>query len=407
MQRRVLSSYVWITVAAVVLTMVLVTNAFAAGEEKMLYAFKGGSDGSYPVSSLITDGAGNLYGTTLSGGVNNDGTVFELMLQPDGKWTEKVLYQFGNLSGGTGSPNAGLVIDSSGNLYGSTQAAPDNGLFGVVFELSLAQNGWTERTLHTFIGNGDGYGPNGALVIDNNGNLYGTTLFGGAGNYGVVFELANGSWGETILHSFSGGLDGGSPEGLAINASGNLYGATSAGGAANRGVLFELKLSNGGWKELTLHSFTGVYDGALPSGSLVFNKRGNIYGSTSAGGGGGCTGGCGIVFKLALNSQGKWRETVLHVFKNNGHDGNLPLLSFSDGHNLYGVTQLGGRFGGGILFELLPAFDGSWVETVLYGFSGGRDGDIPYAVLRNSGKLFGTVTQGGQNFYGGVFELTP
>jgi uncharacterized repeat protein (TIGR03803 family) len=405
MQRRVWLSE-WMIVATGLLTITVAMPAFTAGKEKMLYAFQGGSDGSNPQSSLVADVAGNLYGTTLSGGGSNNGTVFELMLQTDGKWTEKVLYQFKDLN--TGPPNAGLVMDSLGNLYGTTQAVPDNGLFGVAFELSPSRSGWNETTLHTFIGNGDGYGPNNPLIIDTEGNLYGTTFEGGTGGYGIVFELkkANGVWTEVVLHSFSGGRDGSSPEGLAFDASGSLFGLAS-GGAANRGILFELALSNGHWKKRTLHNFSGGYGGSSPTGNLAFDKRGNVFGSTSAGGGGGCTGGCGVVFKLMLGPHGKWRETVLHIFMNNSHDGNIPLLSFSDGHNLYGVTQQGGRFGVGIIFELLRAFDGSWVERVLYGFAGGRDGANPYALMRDSGKLFGTATQGGENFDGGVFELTP
>ena len=341
------------------------------------------------------------------GGAGTNGTVFELTLQPDGKWAETLLYQFGNLS--TGSPNAGLVIDSSGNLYGSTQAVPDNGLFGLVFELTPSQNGWTETTLHTFLGDGDGYGPNSALVIDNKGNLYGTTFTGGAGGYGIVFELqkSNGSWTEIILHSFSGGRDGSSPVGLAIDASDNLYGVASGRGAAYRGLIFRLTFSNGHWKKQTLHSFIGGRGGSDPTGNLVLGKKGTIYGTTSLGGGGGCVGGCGIVFKLGLDSRGKWRETALHVFKSDGRDGNGPLLWFNHGPNLYGVTSGGGRFGLGTIFEMLPAFDGTWIERVMYSFTGGKDGGNPYGLIFSSGGLFGAATQGGENFYGDVFELTP
>jgi uncharacterized repeat protein (TIGR03803 family) len=158
---------------------------------------------------------------------------------------------------------------------------------------------------------------------------------------------------------------------------------------------------------MTLHSFTGGRDGAEPSGTLVFGKNGNIYGSTSAGGGEAVPAAVGAVFKLTLNSHGKWRETVLHVFRNNGDDGSAPLLSFNNGRNLYGVTEGGGPFGAGTIFELLPAFDGSWVERVLYHFSGGRDGSLPSGLMFNSGKLFGTAADGGKYSFGGVFELTP
>jgi uncharacterized repeat protein (TIGR03803 family) len=410
MPRKVFSSEL-ISVATVIAILVLTTSVFAARDERTVYSFKGGNDGIDPQSALSTDSAGNLYGTTFHGGGSNQcgvgcGTVFELTPQSGGEWTESVLYQF---SGGvTGSfPNAGLVLDSSGNLYGSTQQGGTGALYGVVFELSPSSSGWNETTLYTFTGGSDGGFPNSPPIVDPNGNLYGTTAGGGTGD-GVVFELkkSNGSWRETVLYSFTGGRDGSFPEGLSMDASGNLYGVTLVGGAGNSGVLFELKFSNGHWKELTLHSFTGGYDGNLPSGHLIFDKKGSIYGSTSFGGGGGCNGGCGIVFTLALNSHGKWRETVLHVFKNNGHDGNLPLLWFNHGPNLYGVTSGGGPFGLGTVFELLLAFDGSWVEKVLYDFTGGSDGGFPYGLMLNSGKLFGTATQGGPN-YGAVFELTP
>jgi uncharacterized repeat protein (TIGR03803 family) len=411
MRREILSSEL-ISVATVVVVLVLAASAFAARDERTLYSFSGGNDGSGPQGTLVADTAGNLYGTTYYGGGSNQcgggcGTVFELTPQSDGHWTESVLYQFSN--GATGAfPNGGLVFDSSGNLYGSTQTGGIDYGGGVVFELSPSSDGWSATTLYAFTGGSDGGQPYIPPIIDANGTLYGTTRYGGGSGDGVVFELkkSNDSWTESVLYSFTGGRDGSFPEGLAMDPSGNLYGAALGGGTANRGVLFELKFLNGNWKELTLHSFSGGYNGGGPSGNPVFDK-GELFGSTSYGGGGGCNQGCGIVFKLALNSRGKWTETVLHLFKDNGHDGTLPLLWFNHGPNLYGITNGGGSFAVGTIFELLPAFDGSWVEKVLYDFTGGSDGGVPSGLMLNSGKLFGTAQEGGENYDGVVFELTP
>jgi uncharacterized repeat protein (TIGR03803 family) len=223
-------------------------------KETVLYNFSHyGKDGSYPWAGLVRDAAGNLYGTTSYGGTFDWGTVFELSPKAGGGWKETVLHNFnGNVRTDGYTPMAGLVLDAAGNLYGTTYFGGTFGV-GTVFELSpKARGGWKETVLHSFNDNGsDGYGPQAGLILDAAGNLYGTTLIGGSavctyyGSCGTVFELmpqADGSWTEKVLHSFSDdGTDGYWPyASLTLDAAGNLYGTTWAGGAQGNGTVFEI-----------------------------------------------------------------------------------------------------------------------------------------------------------------------
>ena len=213
---------------------------FAASTEKVLYSFTEGTDGAYPIAPLIFDASGNLYGTTLNGGANGDGTVFELS-PVNGGWTENVLYSFCSVSGCAdgAAPYSGLALDAEGNLYGTTQdggsGAACNGHCGTVFELSPAGGGtWTETILYNFQGGSDGSYPRAGVIFDASGNIYGTTMEGGAANRGTVFEFASGTWTETILHSFHVNTeDGTGPEAAVVfGHNGNLYGTTYLGGDA-------------------------------------------------------------------------------------------------------------------------------------------------------------------------------
>jgi uncharacterized repeat protein (TIGR03803 family) len=322
----------------------------------VLYAFKGGSDGCYPDAGLLEDKSGNLYGTT-------------------------------SIGGGEGS-----------GCYGNTG-------HGTVFK--LAPNG-NKTVLHVFAGP-DGAGPSGDLIADKASNLYGTTGGGGAYGYGTVFRLAPDGT-HTVLYSFAGEGDGAYPyAGLVRDARGNLYGTTyqtdgqyceNSGDCG--GTVFQIAPDG---TETVLHAFTGEQtgDGADPTGGLILDKDGNLYGTTSMGGTTGCEGeyepnGCGTFFKIAPDGT----ETLLYAFRGRKHgDGSYPggNLIRDDAGNFYGTTGQGGQdgchpyHGCGTVFQLAP--DGT--ETVLYAFAGGRDGAVPFSGLirDEAGNLYGTTAGGG------------
>jgi uncharacterized repeat protein (TIGR03803 family) len=256
-----------------------------SGTETVLYSFPAGS--SEPYTGLIQGGDGNFYGTTGANGTSDDGTVFEIT--PSG--TETVLHTFAK-SGTDGQiPYAGLIQGSDGNFYGTTYFGGSNG-FGTVFEVTP---GGTETVLYSFAGGSDGQHPYAGVIQGSDGNFYGTTYQGGAGGYGTVFKVTP-SGTETILHSFTGGSsDGANPEaGLTLGSDGNFYGDTYLGGAGNVGTVFELTPSG---TETVLHAFAGgSSDGANPTANLVQGGDGNLYGSTAAGG----TGNDGTSFKVTL-----------------------------------------------------------------------------------------------------------
>lgn len=298
----------------------------AVNTYEVLHSFTG-KDGAYPAAGLISDTAGNLYGTTVGNFCQQQscGTVFELSPSANGKWTRTVLHYFNEKNGC--QPYAGLIFDAHGNLYGTTICGGTSG-GGTVFELSPNANGkWTEKVLHSF-GTSDrlGYSPYAGLIFDAAGNLYGTTFAGGASGGGTAFELSSGAndkWTAATLHAFGKGNDGTAPRGgLILDVAGNLYGTTFAGGLGDSGIIFELSQSFNGWKETVIYNFCSLQncaDGSQPYAGLVLDGAGNLYGTTSAGG----ASGYGTVFKVATgvpNSQ--WTETVLHDF--NLSDGRPP-----------------------------------------------------------------------------------
>jgi uncharacterized repeat protein (TIGR03803 family) len=347
-------------------------NGSGGWTKKTLHNFtKNGKDGFFPTTGLIFDKAGNLYGTTQQGGTHHYGTVYELTPHANGNWTEKILHEF-NYNGTDGAyPEAGVVFDTKGNLYGTTYGGGIISCFpfflgcGTVFELSPATEGrWTETILHNFANNGtDGYLPSrGALILDGAGDLYGTTSSGGTDNYGTAYELTptgSGNWTETVLHSFSSGTgDGSFPQGsLTLDGSGNLYGTTVDGGVYGAGTVFELTPGGGGsWTETILHSFDPTIngtDGSVPSSDLILDSAGNIYGTAGAG-----LYSLGVVFELSPAAGGTWTEAILHNFQQTfpGSDGYTPgpMLVFDASGNLYGTTIYGGAEAGGTVFELTP-----------------------------------------------------
>jgi uncharacterized repeat protein (TIGR03803 family) len=395
----------------------LVTRTRAAAQQfTVLYNFTlNGKDGYSPYGALVFDAAGNLYGTTSAGGYGAAcGVVFELSPQADGSWTENVLHLLGSRDDGV-VPFASLIFDSSGNLYTTTDSGGMLG-DGTVFELMPASGGgWTEKILSVF--RSIGYAPIAGVIFDSAGNLYGTTSGGGSYGHGSVFELTptiNVGWTGKMLYSFNG-IDGDLPYGgLVFNHAGNLYGTTSGGGAYGAGTVFELTpTAGGGWTEKTAHSFGYGHDGAGPLDGLILDGKGNLYGTTEAGGTHGqFAGQGGTVFELSAAADGNWTEKVLYNFSSDRSDGNQPSagLLLDTSHNFYGTTWGGGTYGFGTVFELTPTATGGWTEKILHNFSfNGNDGNRPYAGLVSdaAGNLYGTTTGGGANRGGTVFKITP
>ncbi len=385
--------------------LLLAVQSTGAQSESVLYSFcaqSGCTDGYRPQAGLALDKSGTLYGTTFEGGVNGKGTVFEV--SPSG--IEIVLYSFCSEPDCDDGyrPRAGLVLDAKGNLYGTTfDGGAHDG--GVVFEVSPSG---TETLLYSFCtqpGCRDGYYPHADLVMDKNGNLYGTTQYRGAHGGGVVFEVSA-SGVESVLYSFcaqSGCTDGYHPRaGLALDANGNLYGTTYQGGANGKGVVFEVTPSGA---ETVLYSFCaqpGCADGSFPRASVALDTKGNVYGTTYDGG----ANGKGTVFEVSPSGI----ETVLHSFcaQPACADGSRPEagLVLDTKGNLYGTTYAGGAKRRGTVFEISP----SGTETVLHSFSAkGSDGFAPAAglILDDKGNFYGTTLSGGANGGGTVFKVVP
>ena len=323
----------------------------SSGAETILHSFIG-TDGNDPYGGLVMDGAGNLYGVTVLGGKNNTGTVFTI----SERGREMVLHSFGKKKNDGASPNSALIIDNAGDFYGTTHGGGLNNCSlgcGTVFKMSPTGR---ETILYRFgKTNNDGFWPDATLIMDAEGNLYGTTSKGGANDEGTIFKLSPAGV-ETVLYSFTGANgDGANPvAGLVMDGAGNLYGTTSNGGSNSCddgcGTVFELSASG---IETILYSFPGRNGfGASPQGSLIMDNAGNLYGTTFNGGSDDCSGiGCGTVFKLSPSGD----ETILHAFTGYPDgDGSNPsgsLLLDNAGH-LFGTTQGGGATGYGSVFQV-------------------------------------------------------
>jgi uncharacterized repeat protein (TIGR03803 family) len=341
-----------LTVLAIAL--MLPTEAMAASKYKVLHRFK---DGGFPVfTSLIFDAAGNLYGTTAFASTHGD--VFELKPNSDGSWTESVLYRFKGGADGAG-PRGSLIFDTAGNLYGTTTYG-GNRSYGTVFRLTPTSDGtWTKDVLHRFTRR-DGANPIAGLIFDTAGNLYGTTQLGGAADAGVVFKLkpnADGSWTESVLCSFCSlkkCADGIDPvAGLIFDPEGNLYGTTASGGIHYSGVVFKLRPnSDGSWTESVLHRFADN-PGADPVAGLAFDSIGNLYGTASNANG---SANGGAVFKMTPNSTGGWEYGTLHVFRGKPALHPAGGLILDNTGDLYGTTSDcgSGENCQGVIFEITP-----------------------------------------------------
>ncbi len=269
-------------------------NVLSSWTETVLYRFTGGNDGARPVGDLVFDQSGNIYGTTAGGGSSQEGTVYELT-PSNGDWTETVLWSFTGGNDG-GKPAAGVIFDNAGNLYGTTQIGGTNG-FGSVFQLAAAGSSWSQSTVYSFQNGGDGASPVGGLILDSSGNLYGTATSKGQGSGGTLFELTpqqNGNWALTVLYAFVGQAGGGPQASLTMDDAGNLYGTTYKDGAYGSGSAFRLIPASGGWNYVDLHDFTSGSDGAQPVSNLVLDANGNLYGTAFAAGGYGY----GVIFEI-------------------------------------------------------------------------------------------------------------
>jgi len=395
LRRFTVAAFAWAFVTILVL---FATRSAQAQTYSVLLSFKNMSTGRWPLAGLVLDKTGNLYGTTSYGGTHTQGTVFKLTTA--GK--ETVLYSFAGYNDVSMQNRlyTTLIRDAAGNLYGTGGNSQGGcaGCPGAIFELTHVTGGpWTETVMHLFDG-ADGAHPT-ALIRNSSGDLYGTTFDDGAHNAGTVFKLD--STGQlTTLHNFEESTEGRGPLALVRDSSGNLYGATNMGGSFGHGTVFKLSAAG---KLTILYRFTGAADGGLPNPGMVRDKSGDLYGTTAYGGNG-----SGTVFKLALGSNGKWTETVLYSFcaMVNCTDGGGPLAGvFRDAAgNLYGTTSGGGASGLGTVFKL----DATGTETVLHSFTG-PDGKSPYAgvVQDSAGNLYGTTYLGGAYGYGVVFKITP
>ncbi len=405
----------------------------SAGAPTAIYTFQGKPDGDNPTGNLVADPAGNLYGVTEAGGSSQGGAVFELSppVAPSTSWTESVIYSF-SLSGDGYAPIGGLVRDATGNLYGTTVVG--TGIrncddCGTAFKLSPPATGsksWTYTTIYRFRPV-DGLLPEARMIFDSSGNLYGTTYGGGLhpGCCGVVFELSppqsgQGLWTETVLHVFSGGADGRGPRaGLTFDSSGNLYGTTVYGGLGGSccGVVFELSPPAGGtgaWTETVLHTFVSS-DGRTPQTDLVFDASGNLYGAAGEGEGNGsiCYDGCGAVFELSppVGGSGPWSEKTIYRFPGATSVTNPLTVTYLKG-NLYGPAQsnTGSPYLGGA-FVLTPSAKRYWnISADSSPSNAGNDPDgslIINPAVTGATTFYGVAYNGGSTGYGTIFSWTP
>jgi len=396
-----------LTLAVLCAMLLVAARPAQAQSETVLYNFcsqANCTDGTQSAAHLTPDGKGNFYGTTGSGGTFDAGTVFEFSPNGSGGWNETVLYSFcsvgPNCEDGGYPGYAPVILDSAGNLYGTGYDGGANG-FGVVFELSPGESGWTESVLYSFANGTDGAVPNSGVIMDASGNLYGTTPGGGTNTNGTVFELSpsGGGWTEQVIYNYV--IPGFA--GLTMDA-GNIFGATFE-------MVYELSPNgSGGWTSTVIHDFAGApKDGEDTYATPVLDQAGNLYGTTLYGG----ASNYGAVYKLSPGKKGKWTEKLLYSFKNNGKDGLVPYAAvvLDAAGNVYGTTTGGGTTGDGTVFELVaPVGKGSYKEKILWNFNV-TDGYSPEGslILDGAGNLYGTTIYGGTGgtLAGVVFEVNP
>jgi uncharacterized repeat protein (TIGR03803 family) len=386
------------------------TTQARAQTETILHNFMGQPDGQFGYAPPIFDSLGNLYCTTSGGGSHGGGTVFKLTPNGSGGWTETILYSIGGSSDSPSEPWGGLTFDSAGNLYGTTYYGGENG-YGTVFQLKPSNGHWFIKVLHSFNNNGeDGFYPQSGVVLDSAGNLYGTTSEGGAENGGIVYELvlsSTGQYRERILHGFANPVNqvGNSSQPLTFDSAGNLYGVSMVGGKDDFGVAFELTPQTGGsWKYKVLWGFGGV-SGTYPKSNLLVDSAGNLYGTANSG-----DNGFGTLYELSPTASGPWTEKSLAAFNTFGY-AEYPTgnIAFDAEGNIYGTSFDGGPGNVGTVWEASPAGNEAWTLTVLHNFGSGTDGAYPVGgvALDSSGNVYGTTATGGTAGFGTTWEVTP
>jgi len=412
-----------------VLALTMTASSAQAQKLTVLHDFTGGRDGANPAAGLTVDGSGNFYGTTEYGGAGY-GTVFKLSQSKSG-WVLTPLYSFAGEPDGA-NPVARVVFGPDHTLYGTTEYGGSNGCTsgcGTVFNLKPLPSAcktslcpWIETILRRFTT--EAY-PQSEVTFDSQGNLFGTTYYGGYIGFGGggscnpcgdVFELmpSSGGWTEKGVYRFTGyqyGVDGAYPVGgVTFGKDGNLYGTNTNYGYCGFGTVFQLTQSGSNWTETLLHHFCGGTDGARPASSMIMDDAGNMYGGTP-GAYPGYGSQRGSAFMMAPSSGG-WNYSVIYTFAEYG-GGPAGSLVMDKAGNLYGTTITGGNpgcgsYGCGTIFKLSPS-NGSWNYTELYDFTGGPDGGNPYSnlIIDASGNFYGTASVGGQSGKGVVFEFTP
>jgi uncharacterized repeat protein (TIGR03803 family) len=362
---------------------------------KVVHDFTGAVDGANPLNGLMINSAGVMYGTANLGGAYDNGAVFSFA---NGKLTRIYSFRAGNDGA---KPQSFLIQDKAGNLYGTTYAGGGYG-DGTVYRISAT----VETVLYHFGSHlHDGSAPEAGLAMDSAGNLYGTTMAGGASGHGTVFMLiraTNGTYTEKILHNFGAEPDGSAPvAGVTLDAYGNLYGTTSIGGTYGYGTVFEL-VKAGSWAEKILHSFQNLTDGATPYAGLIAGPAGTLLGAATDGG----QRGGGTVFQLTPSS-GKWIFSVVTSVPGWGISGTFRNLMFDGVNTIYGTTHCDGGHTAGTVYKL-ALVNGKWVYTLLYTFTGGTDGEFVFSnLVLSGGKLFGTTNIGGTTGKGVIFQVAP
>lgn len=379
----------------------------------VLYNFTNGRDGGQPAAGPTLDRGGNLYGTAFYGGDQNNcasgcGVVYKLTLH-NGFWVPSTLYSFTGLGDGALPYYGAITLGPDGTPFGTTYGGGIN-QSGVIFDLRPRPTNcpttncpWIDITVHQFGNGNDGFNPTSGVIFDAAGNMYGTTYHGGTSGNGAIYEATRSgqSWTESVIYNFAGGNDGSNPvASLTLDSAGNLYGTTYAGGTSGFGTVFKVTHSGGGWTKTVLYNFTNGNDGRAPSGGVVFDPAGNLYGSTVFGG----TNGGGTLFELSPNGA-SWTLTTLYSFS--GVAGPYNNLTMANGV-LYGTTYRDGANQVGSVFKLTQS-NGSWTFTNLHDFTDGSDGGYPTSsvAVNAQGDVFGTASSGGSAGQGVVFEITP
>ncbi len=393
------------TLAVLLLTLVA-TGAASAQSIQVIHTFVG-PDGARPTAGLTMDAGGKVYGTVRTGhSGSNWGGTFQ-MRQVNGGWIFNTLNIF------DGQISSRAVFGPEGLIYGTSPNNIAGLPYGYLYSLSPGINActsalcpWIETTIYGFTGGGDGGTPRyGDLIFDASGTMYGTTSLGGDSNGdGVVFSgtRSGRTWTEQPIYAFAGSPDGSHPyNGVILDNSGNLFGTTTAGGSSGNGTVFELSPNGNSWTETVLYNFTGGSDGGFPVSGLIQDSQGNLYGATASGG----SGGGGTVFQLSPNGN-SWTFNLLHSLSGAAQCGPWGSLNLDSQGNLWGTTLCDGANAYGNLFELTA---GSWTYSSVYDFTDGNDGGESYArpIFDKSGNVYGTASIGGQNNAGTVWEITP